>query len=75
MYKNTEFSENDKIRAVLNWSKRLNHKEGEIKFDTKFVESIANWGKLTYKQREALDKIIIKWHIDVEKYTALDSVL
>jgi len=57
----------DDIQAALAWA------EEHPKFDSEFLESLekscTEFGSLTPGQRQALDNIVDKWHIDLGAYS------
>lgn len=56
----------EKCEAIIAWA------EDRDDFDTGMVESVAgqieSGRELSWKQEQAIDNIIERWHIDIEDY-------
>lgn len=61
------FTVDDKCTSIYHW-----RKNSDVQFDLSFVESVHDhflkYGKCSDKQISALDKIISKFSIDVDKW-------
>lgn len=63
----SHFTPEEKCTAIYNWKRN-----SEVEFDLSFVESVHDyylkWGKCSDKQIYALDRIIKKFKIDIERW-------